>query len=1124
MDEPFVGRERELSDLGHHLEEALDYRGRLVMIQGETGVGKTKLGEEFVRQTVTQNVRVVKGRAVRDDANPYAPFNRMVEDALADFEFRPTWITRLIDPKIAPYFTNLLPQIRDNYPVTFPGREPETEEPTAVREAFDRFFENLSKYKPLVITFDDCHWLAPEAVEVLKYLSARAASRPILIIGTARPFPDDSALRKAMDQLYDQRSAYLIDLKNLGATATKEYLSRRFGPGIRSDFSNWLFRITRGNPLFISEIINTLHRQNIIRRDDSDRHWQVTDDFEDFPLSPSVESVIKYRVGNLNPAARNALEIAAVIGDRFEPGMIRSLMSIASRPALIRVLNILYGQKIITRIKDTWEFTHPLIRELIYKKMDPIPRGRLHRRLGLLLRKTAGKEESAVYHLTRNLTPDDETPELARYLLAMSRIFQSRFDNQIAWDCLKHAEKILDRRSRKPNRDMMAIKAELYNLTWLLGRDVPSIDDVIELADKLVKSGLRHEAVSVYRMIFHRCLADNSLDRAEKYLTMAQALVRGDKVAKWGLKAESSLLKRRQGLLPEAESETRKLITQVDIHRAPNVLYKAYHSLGMIAYLKGDFPAAHQHISEALRITEDYGLHPYLGDAYANLGLIEMETGRLDSALEKLNHSVREAEIAQRLPAIAIGGIYLGFCYLHKGDQERALSYFDNSIGQAEAIRNVRIKAVAQVGKARLFLDFDRWQEADEVLGRISVDDLDKGALCDFGLLRARLLLEQRDLTRAEATAKKYLALAEKFNFRIRVGRAIAEIGFIQISRNQRGPARLSMKKALDIFRSCKMKNNVSSLLIRFGLAWGGREGEVHCREGLEILKEMGAIPRIEYLIGPLKERGFANAFRFAREIIAGLREEKLAITAFGGLAVKKPGELDSMSEPDWPSRKAKELLGLLIVLSGSRNATREKLASSLWPELNDPGSKANFRVTLTRLNQALEYPVLRHEGQVIALDRDKIIVDAWEFERLFREFDALKRQAKLHPAEDRARRAIAYYKGDLLLEFYIGPIVDKQRELKEKAKDLLFWLAGRCQERWEWTEAVALARRHLLLDPCDERAGQVIMDGLYNLGDRTGALRQFEHLKSILKNEFNAEPGSETIRIFRQISEDKPR
>jgi two-component SAPR family response regulator/tetratricopeptide (TPR) repeat protein len=1123
MDEPFVGRERELSDLVRHLEEALDYRGRLVMIQGETGVGKTRLGDEFVLQTVSQNVRVVKGRAVRDDANPYAPFSRMVEDALADFDFRPSWITKLVDPKIAPYFINLIPRIRDNYPVTFPGREPETEEPSAIREAFDRFFENLSKYKPLVIIVDDCHWLAPEAIEVLKYISTRSASRPILVIGTVRPFPDDSALQKAMDQLYDQRLAYLIDLKNLSTAATKEYLNRRFGPGIRLDFSNWLFRITRGNPLFISEIINTLHRQNIIRRDDSDRYWQVTDDFDDFPLSPSVESVIKYRVGNLSPVARNALETSAVIGDRFETDMIRTLMPVASRPTLIKVLNILQGQKIITRVKDTWEFTHPLIRELIYKKMDPILRRRLHRRLGLLLRKTAGKEESAVYHLTRDLTPDDETPELARYLLAMSRIFLSRFDNQIAWDCLKLAERILDRRSRKPNRDMMAIKAELYNLTWLLGRDVPSIDDALNLAGKLVKSGLRHEAVSVYRMIFHRCLADNSLDRAEKYLTKALSLARGDKITLWGLIAERCLLKRRQGRFKEAEIDTRKLIDQVGTHQAPNVLYKAQHSLGMIAYLEGDFPSAHRHISEALRITEDYGLHPYLGDAYANLGLIEMETGQLDSALEKLNRSIHDAEIAQRLPAIAIGGIYLGFCFLHKGDQERALGYFDNSICQAEAIRNARIKAVTQVGKARLFLDFERWKEAEETLGWISADDLDKGSLCDLGLMKARLLLKQKDLVRAEATVKKILGWAEKFNLRTRVGRAIAEIGFIQISRNQKGPARLSMKKALDILRSCNLKSNISSLLVRFGLAWGGREGENHCREGLEMLKEMQAIPRIKFLIKPLKERGFGNALNFARSIVAGSLEEKLTITVFGGLTVKKPGELDPMPEPNWPSRKAKELLGLIVVLSDSRNATREKLASGLWPELNDPGSRANFRVTLTRLNQALEYPVLRHEGQIVYLDRDKTLVDAWEFERLYKEFDSLKRQAKMHPAEDRARRALIYYKGDLLPEFYIGPILDKQRELKEKVKEILSWLADRCQDRLEWVEAVALARRHLLLDPCDERAGRIIIEGLYNLGDRTGAIRQFEHLKSILKNEFNTDPGLETIKIYRRVCEDKP-
>jgi two-component SAPR family response regulator/type II secretory pathway predicted ATPase ExeA/Flp pilus assembly protein TadD len=1123
MDELFVGREKELRDLNQQLEEALNYRGRLVMIRGETGVGKTKLSEEFIRQAAPRNVRIVVGRAVRDDANPYAPYNRIVENTLAGFEFRSSWIAKLVDPEIVPFFIKLFPRIRENYPVAISDVEPEAEERSTVLRAFDRFFENLAKYKPLVMILDDCQWLAPEAVEVMKYLSVRVTNRPVLIIGTTRPFPDDSKLGKAMDQLFDQRLAHLVELKNLSAADTKEYLNRRFGSGVRLDFTNWLFQMTQGNPLFISEIINALHRQNIIRYDDSDRRWLVTDDFKDFPLSPTVESVIKYRIGNLSPAARSALQAAAVVGDRFETEMVRALLPVSSRAALTRLLNILLGQNLITGTQNSWEFTHPLIRELIYQKIDPILRRRLHRRLGGFLKKTTGKEEPAVYHLTRDLMPSDETPQLARYLLAMSRIFLGRFDNQSAWNYLKLAEKIFNKKIRVPSRDMLAVKAELYNLTWLMGRDVPPIDDILIFIRQLESSRMKREAISLYRMLFHRALSDNNLDRAEKYLTKALTSVRGDKVTLWGLKAERCLLKRRQGRFDEAEVETRKLIDQIGTHLAPNVLYKAQHSLGMIAYLKGDFQTAHRHITEALRITEDYGLHPFLGDAYANLGLIEMETGQLDSALEKLNRSVREAEITQRLPASAIGGIYLGFCYLHKGDAESALRYFENSIAQADAIRNARIKAVAMVGKARLFLDFDQLKEAEDVLTRISADDLDKGSLCDLGFMQARLFLNHRDFVRAEAIAKKSLALAEKFKFPTRVGRAIAEIGLIQLGRNQKGPARISMKKALDILRSCNLKSNTSMLLIRFGLAWGGREGEDFCREGLEMLKEMRAIPRIKFLIKPLKERGFANAFRHAREIVAGSFEEKVAITAFGCLTVKKPGELEPMPEQNWPSRKAKELLGLLIVLSDSRNATREKLASSLWPELNDPGSKANFRVTLTRLNQALEYPVLRHEGQIVCLDPDKTVVDAWEFERLFKEFDFLKRQAKLHPAEDRARRALAYYKGDLLPEFYVGPISDKQRELKEKAKDLLSWLAGRCQERWEWTEAVALARRHLLLDPCDERAGRIIIEGLYNLGDRTGAIRQFEHLKSILKNELNAEPGLETMKIYRRVCEDKP-
>lgn len=85
--------------------------------------------------------------------------------------------------------------------------------------------------------------------------------------------------------------------------------------------------------------------------------------------------------------------------------------------------------------------------------------------------------------------------------------------------------------------------------------------------------------------------------------------------------------------------------------------------------------------------------------------------------------------------------------------------------------------------------------------------------------------------------------------------------------------------------------------------------------------------------------------------------------------------------------------------------------------------------------------------------------------------------------------------------------------------KSILHWLATRCVERLECQEAVSLGRKLLSFDSLDERAHRVIMEGLLYQDDRAGALRQFELLKRDLREELDAEPGPDTMELYRRIA-----
>jgi two-component SAPR family response regulator len=180
--------------------------------------------------------------------------------------------------------------------------------------------------------------------------------------------------------------------------------------------------------------------------------------------------------------------------------------------------------------------------------------------------------------------------------------------------------------------------------------------------------------------------------------------------------------------------------------------------------------------------------------------------------------------------------------------------------------------------------------------------------------------------------------------------------------------------------------------------------------------------------------------------------------------------------------------------------------------------SQNNLRVTLARLNQTLKIDCVQQDGQTLFLDKGRVFIDVWEFENILKEWQNLRHQGKLHTAEKKAQEAIALYRGDFLPEFYNPAIEDKQRELKQKVRELLLWLADRSKERLDWHEAISFAHKLIAIDPNDEGGHRVIMESLWQQGDKVGAIRQFERFKKNLEKELDITPTSETLELYNKI------
>ncbi len=1116
---PFTGRQQELELLNQQLDEALNYSGGFVLIKGEIGVGKTWLLNRFMGRIKERDLHILHGKVIKDDVKPFSPFTQMIKYYLCDLEHNQSWLLKYLAPEIVPHFTHLIPDLRNYYPVNLPDLAHPVDN-TSFLYSFQRFFEDLSKSKPLVLILDDIQWMSGESVQLLNYLVQRIIEQSILIVGTARSEIDNPVLKGIIDEFNTDRVVININLSNFSRKETEAYLCGKFEGGLPNHFTNWLFAITKGNPLFIEEILKALNRQNIIHQDKGGNGWQTEDDYQDFTITETVDSVIHYRLGSLAEEELNMLQGAAVIGERFSPELLRKLFDTVPEEQFHRSNSILIASGMITEPDDMQQFAHPLIHTLHYRRIPTSRRRELHRKLAGILRECNRSDEEILFHMTKDLLPSEETEELACHLYKVSMaLMLSSYQYPIAWEYLNIAGTIADRIPLEDTK-RLKITAEFNYLSWKMGRDCLSSDESEHLVMELIHNDLNKEAALTYRILFHKALITQDIEKAEKFYEKGLSLLKTEDSFYWTFVVEHCLLQRRKELLEESEREAIRLTAEIPENRAPEALYKVYTNLGLVSYLKGDVNKAHQYLIRARKIVEMQHLLHHAGYSSSNLGLIEMAMGKLDSALKRFNDSNKEAELLRLEPLIGINLLYIGSYFRYKGEYKQSLSFFDQTLEKAASINNPRLKLNAQIGKAKTLLRLGDIETAESILRGITEDRISRQMHYDIQIMESHIHLKKNELEVAEELIDRVLKQSKELHSEMRYGIALGVKALILLHRDMQPEALRNLEDSKSkLFAKGEMPY-MSEILVEFGLAMGGSQGETIFMEGLEILSIMQATAEITRLYDVAsKKGGFDHAAELISEMMDDISVDRIEVSTFGGLAVKRPGDADVVANREWKTRKSQELLALILVQSGSRGTTREILASHLWPETTKKKSMLNLRVALSNLNKVLGCQAIRQEGSFLALDREFVRADLWTFDSLAKEWQTLKQSGKFHPAEDRARRAVSLYKGYFLPEFYSLPVADKQDELKNTMRELLFWLAIRCIDRVEWHESILLAKRLLLLDACNEQACRIIMHGLHNQGDTTGAIRQFEHLCKCLKAEFDTAPGPETVKLYDKIT-----
>ena len=390
----FVGRDRELADLAELLDQSAAGRGRLVLVGGEPGIGKSRLVDELADRARERGLLVLWGRGWEEaGAPPYWPW---VQALRAYFRSAAPDDARRHLGSGATDVAQMLPELRDLIADLPQPRDVESD--SARFRLFDStatLLRNAARDHPMVIVIDDLQAADAPSIMFLRFLATQLTDMSVLVMGTYRDveLTPDHPLTSAIEEVARYPGTHAMTLGGLAVDAVADYLGGAVDIVRRDPWVAAVWRATGGNPLFVGEAVRLLSAEGRLG------------DVADLPsfrvaVPAGVRAVIARRIGHLGAATSAALTVGAVIGPEFGVDTLRrvadrdgdhvlDLLDEAVRAGLLQP---------VTGVPGRFRFSHDLVRETLYGDLSPGRRAAIHRGIAEVLEER--HRGSASPHLT----------------------------------------------------------------------------------------------------------------------------------------------------------------------------------------------------------------------------------------------------------------------------------------------------------------------------------------------------------------------------------------------------------------------------------------------------------------------------------------------------------------------------------------------------------------------------------------------------------------------------------------------------------------------------------------------------------------------------------------------------
>lgn len=682
---PFVGREdllHELSTLGKDVESG---HGTTVLIQGEGGIGKSRLIQEFAYQLATHSGPwiVLQGACSPfDDLLSHGPFIEALQIATGD-----DW-------------NDLL-----------------TESGTSAPDARGRFFwhvlqmiRSLSQGAPLLLFIDDLQWANSSTLNLFGFLSARLHQIPGMLVGTVQHADAIPALQRLITLGRRRHDLRLLSLTPLSQHAIADLLreSSVNESGIET-LAEWLNLKSAGNPFLLSEILSQLRAEKILKASGDGSlldtaqwlRWRST-----FSLPETTHDLVGWRLANISSEAHKLLDILAVASQPIPESVFRTLPGIwnDSFPALVDDLS---GRGLVVEMRNDGALAlpHHLLRETLLHRLSNFRRRVIHRQLAEAIETQMDADpQKWLRQLALHSVAGEDVHRARNYGMKLLPDLPHEYTGAETSDFVHHLHDLLAP-SASPE-EMVLITRALGTLHQSLGYiEVASRwhQQTLEWAQKANNYDAQADA---YFEMSELALISNdyrtALRAAEHGLKVINAtfgdiptvsIGRGYRLLGASLAMEGHDLATAEKYLQKAVVVHREIENQGDLCA---VLFE----LGNVAAQRGELQRALDFYQESARVAEAERIHYYLALARNNFAYHSLLLGRVDAAQQSVAQGIKIAEAYDLLAALLHLYSTKGEIYLHLESWEKAEESFRTGLALAEELGSLERQAGYRGGLA----------------------------------------------------------------------------------------------------------------------------------------------------------------------------------------------------------------------------------------------------------------------------------------------------------------------------------------------------------------------------------------------------------------------------------------